>query len=113
AYLGLGPGAHSYLPPHRFWNIRDWGAYRERVAAGVLGIEGQEEVTGSAAALERIWLGLRRADGLALASLDAAQQALAEAWLAAGWAVAGRGRLRLTWQGWLLLDRLAVDLAGS
>src|SRR5690625_5745454 len=31
-YLGLGPSAHSFLPPLRRWNLRGWEAYRRTVA---------------------------------------------------------------------------------
>jgi hypothetical protein len=37
--------------------------------------------------------------------------ALAGRWEAAGWARAVEGVLRLTAEGWLLLDRLAVEMA--
>ena len=50
AYAGIGPGAHSYAPPVRSWNVQGWA-----------------EQAGTA--------------------------------------------VRLTRSGWLLLDRLAVDLA--
>jgi oxygen-independent coproporphyrinogen III oxidase len=33
-YIGLGPGAHSYEPPIRSWNVRDWAEYRGRLEAG-------------------------------------------------------------------------------
>ena len=62
-YAALGPGSHAYDPPVRSWNLRDWLAYRDAIAAGRLPIEG--------------------------------------------------GRLRLTAEGWLLLDRLAVDFTAA
>ncbi|MFQ5689220.1 MAG: radical SAM protein [Gemmatimonadota bacterium] len=46
AYLGVGPSAHSYLPPYRMWNVFRWSAYREKVAAGQMPCEGWERVTG-------------------------------------------------------------------
>ena len=115
AYLGLGNGAHSFVPPERWWNERDWPAYRRRVEAGEAPRSDAERLTADAAALERIWLGLRTADGLAVASLDEAQRARVAGWERAGRAELGDGRVRLTPQGWLLLDRLAVELdaAGS
>lgn len=108
AYLGLGSGAHSFLPPVRRWNLRAWEAYRRAVAAGESPVAESEVVTGDAARLERIWLGLR-ADGLPRESWSPAQERLADRWARAGWAVGGGGPLRLTPQGWLLLDRLAVE----
>src|SRR5690606_8333608 len=44
AYLGLGPGAHSLLPPVRRWNTRDWQHYRARVTQGELPLDGSEQV---------------------------------------------------------------------
>jgi oxygen-independent coproporphyrinogen III oxidase len=112
-YLGLGPGAHSFLAPRRFWNLRDWSAYRERLLDGELAVDGTESVTGEAAELERIWLGLRTRDGLSVETLAAAQRTLAGAWQEDGHAVIADGRLRLTTRGWLLLDRLTVELAST
>jgi len=108
AYLGLGPGAHSYLPPRRFWNVRDWGEYRARVAEGCSAEEDQEEVGQDGRALERTWLGLRTTAGLP--DLSTRQAMLARSWESAGWAELTQGRVRLTARGWLLLDRLAVEL---
>src|SRR5690606_24245332 len=41
-YIGLGPGAHSFEPPVRAWNVRDWAEYRRRLAAGESPEEGRE-----------------------------------------------------------------------
>jgi oxygen-independent coproporphyrinogen III oxidase len=110
AYLGLGPGAHSFLPPRRFWNIRDWAAYRQALTEQRLAVEDSEGVTGEAAALESAWLGLRDRHGVSADSLGARQRALAAAWCERGLAGIAGGRLSLTPRGWLLLDRLAVEL---
>ncbi|HSJ14030.1 MAG TPA: radical SAM family heme chaperone HemW [Longimicrobiales bacterium] len=110
AYLGLGPGAHSFLPPRRSWNVRDWADYRRRIEERVSAVEGGEEVTGEAALLERIWLGLRQEQGLRAVDLNEAGRRRAAGWAARGWAEVD-GAVRLTAEGWLLLDRLAVELA--
>ncbi|CAN5792341.1 radical SAM family heme chaperone HemW [soil metagenome] len=109
-YLGLGPGAHSFLPPARSWNVRDWGEYRQRLAHGRPGEDGREELTPTDIGLEAIWLGLRSDDGLSPATLSAAQRELAGEWRRSGLARPTDERLRLTVKGWLLLDRLAVEL---
>ena len=111
AYLGIGPGAHSYLPPRRFWNLRDWAAYRDRLSGGVSPVEAEERIEAATASLERIWLGLRTGTGVA--GLSEAQLALAETWRRAGWAELSGRRVRLTARGWLLLDRLVVDLEAT
>jgi oxygen-independent coproporphyrinogen-3 oxidase len=110
AYLGLGNGAHSYVAPERWWNERDWPAYRARVEAGERPRSDAERLTADAARLERIWLALRTADGLDRAGLDPAQEERVAQWARAGWAEPGGARVRLTPEGWLLLDRLAVEL---
>lgn len=109
-YLGLGNGAHSYRHPVRRWNVRDWPTYRERVLAGGPAEESREELTEDAAALERIWLGLRTSEGLATLGRSPAQLELARSWERAGLAIPADDRIRLTPLGWLELDRLAVDL---
>lgn len=114
-YLGLGNGAHSYVPPRRWWNYRDWNAYRSAVEAGASPRESSESVEGAAGQLERIWLDLRTRAGIDTAGLTEGQVALLASWRARGWAEPAErpGRTRLTAEGWLLLDRLAVELEGA
>ncbi len=113
AYLGIGVGAHSYVPPRRWWNLRDWAAYAEALSAGSLPVAGEESLDTETASLERTWLGLRTAEGLDATGLNERQRALADEWTRQGWARIVAGRLRLTAGGWLLLDRLAVELEGA
>lgn len=109
-YIGLGPGAHSFEPPVRSWNVRDWAEYRRRLAEGVSPEESREELASADVALERVWLGLRASDGLALSGLSAGQRVRTGEWEASGLARRSGGVVRLTREGWLLLDRLAVEL---
>lgn len=109
AYLGLGSGAHSFLPPRRRWNLAGWEAYRSAVAAAKLPVAESEVVTREAARLEGIWLALRDAAGLPREGWSPAQERLAARWVEEGWAVSATGPLRLTPRGWLLLDRLAIE----
>ena len=113
-YLGLGNGAHSYVPPRRWWNRRDWSAYRSAVLAGAGGRESSETVEGVVGELERIWLALRTRDGIDTDRLTTEQARLLGSWRGAGLAEPAEhaGRTRLTAEGWLLLDRLAVELEG-
>ncbi|MEZ4415056.1 MAG: radical SAM family heme chaperone HemW [Gemmatimonadota bacterium] len=112
-YLGLGNGAHSYRPPRRRWNLRDWAEYRERVHSGHLPREEEEVVEGASRRLERIWLGLRIEAGLEMRGWTPLAMALVERWVDSGWAERTSGRVRLTSEGWLLLDELAVALDGT
>jgi oxygen-independent coproporphyrinogen III oxidase len=121
-YLGLGNGAHGFLPPERRWNLREWDAYASCVARGELPLADRERVTGPAARLEALWLGLRTDRGVAMSMLQTPPaRRLASLWQARGLARVSAshhtdsvdvetGRLVLTPEGWLLLDRLAVEL---
>lgn len=110
AYIGLGPGAHSFLPPVRSWNVRDWAEYSRRLERREPVEEGREVLDEAAVALEEIWLGLRSDAGLAAGGLTRSQQEAVHGWEGAGWAEQADGRVRLTRAGWLLLDRLTVEL---
>jgi oxygen-independent coproporphyrinogen-3 oxidase len=110
SYLGLGPGAHSFLPPRRQWNVRDWSEYAARLSRGESPREGEELVAADTAALERAWLGLRTHAGLPLAELTPARQARLAEWQDAGLAAITADTVRLTTHGWLVLDRLVVEL---
>jgi oxygen-independent coproporphyrinogen III oxidase len=110
-YVGIGPGAHSYAPPVRSWNVRDWAEYRDRLARGKSPEDAQEELGPAELALERIWLGLRSDAGVPVADLAPSQRRVVQGWQQAGWAAETAGSVRLSAAGWLLLDRLAVDLA--
>ncbi len=109
-YLGLGPGAHSFVPPVRWWNRRDWPGYRGDLAERRSPRADHERVDAAAERLERLWLGLRTAPGLARAQLSPGQRRVADVWQLEGWAAADTERVRLTPRGWLLLDRLALEL---
>ncbi len=110
AYLGLGPGAHSFVPPQRWWNVRDWAEYRHRLSTGKGPVEDHEAVSAEAGALERAWLGLRTRDGIN--ALSAAEADLLASWVTRGLAEPGEGdAVRLTARGWLVLDTLAVAFA--
>ena len=112
-YAALGPGAHAFLPPQRRWNVRGWSEYRDAVDAGRLPLDGQETIDTATAALEAAWLGLRTVEGVSLAETGVEPRRLAAEWVDRGLAVLTGTQLRLTAEGWLLLDRLAVDLAAA
>ena len=69
-------------------------------------------MTGESAHLEACWLGLRTDAGLPVdAVASASARGLVAVWRKKGWAVEDADRIRLTAQGWLLLDELAVELS--
>lgn len=113
-YAAVGPGAHAFYPPLRRWNVRSWDAYRTILLdEGRLPTDGEETVDAETAGLERAWLLLRTDAGWPLADAGEAELRLADTWTAQGWAAIADGVLRLTAEGWLLLDRLAVEMASA
>ena len=112
-YLGLGNGAHSYSGGRRWWNERGWAVYRDRVARSGNGRAGSEVPTAQQARLEMIWLALRTRDGMPAAVLDPAASSVVRRWEAGGLAERKDGAVRLTPEGWLVMDALTVELDGA
>jgi oxygen-independent coproporphyrinogen-3 oxidase len=106
-YRGLGPAAHSFDGTTRRWNLRAWEAYRRAIAEGRSAVESEEKLTDEQSELERIYLGLRTAEGVAVAALRRPSPPFA----AQGWVVEHAGRLKCTPEGWLRLDSLVNELA--
>ena len=109
-YLGLGNGAHSHAGGRRWWNERDWAVYREHVARSGSGRAGGEVLTPRQTRLEAVWLGLRTRKGLASAALGPAASAVVRRWEDGGLAERKDGTVRLTPEGWLVLDALTLEL---
>ncbi len=112
-YLGLGNGAHSYRHPVRRWNTRDWDAYRVGTEGPGPPLEDEEELDVGKVRLERIWLGLRTTRGISLQDLPSSARNRAARWEKSSLAVAEGNVLRLTPRGWLVMDRLTVELEGD
>ena len=108
-YVGLGNGAHSFVEGRRWWNHRSWPDYQAAVRGGRLPRAGDETLGGEEVALEELWLSLRTSRGLELPA-DTAAQTLVRGWSSRGLARLEDGRVRLTGEGWLLLDDLVVEL---
>jgi len=114
-WWGIGPGAHSHVGGVRWWNVKHPAAYAQRLAAGVSPGQAREVLTGEQRTAEDVLLRLRLDSGVALDRLpvtgrataaDAARRGLLDpAALAAGTA-------RLTLDGRLLADGIALDLLG-
>jgi len=65
-YLGLGPGASSFLGSRRWENIPDVAAYCSRLAQGGPAVDRSEDLSVEEAALESLLLGLRMTAGVDL-----------------------------------------------
>ena len=77
-YVGLGPGAHSYMSNVRQWNEPDLVKYVEAAGSGDFSkVQGSEELTPEQLVMEKVMLGLRTAKGvseeLLRANCDVAQ----------------------------------------
>src|SRR6266704_2171793 len=112
AYLGLGPAAHSFDGRARRWNTPAWDAYCRALAAGQSAVDSEEVLSDEQRELERLYLALRTAEGLALSDLPRPSPSF-PVWVEQGWATIARGHVRLTPEGWLRLDALVRDLTGA
>jgi oxygen-independent coproporphyrinogen-3 oxidase len=65
-YLGLGPGAHSFQGGVRWWNCKSVKDYCDRLKKGSRPIAGSEVLSAEQLRLEKLFLGLRTCDGVAL-----------------------------------------------
>lgn len=63
-YLGLGPGAWSYLDGERYGNLRSLGGYLKRLGEGFLPVGERERLTGRAARAETVIQALRLREGV-------------------------------------------------
>ena len=112
-YLGLGNSAHSFLPPLRRGNLRDWSAYLEAVSSGRLPVQEEDVPDADGRRLERIWLELRTDEGMARAALTNGEaRAAVGRWVERGLARPDPRRVRFTAEGWLVLDALVLELDG-
>jgi oxygen-independent coproporphyrinogen-3 oxidase len=65
-YLGLGPGAWSFISGRRYANISDTREYSKRLSSGCSAVDVQETIGPLPSARETILLGLRTMKGLDL-----------------------------------------------
>ncbi len=119
-YLGVGPGAHGRLTTEdgARWStltsvrIADYVAGVETTGCGVAE---RERLSPSEAALERLLMGLRTVEGVALAELAALglQPATIEGLASNGLLETDGRRLIVTRPGRAVLDRITLELARS
>lgn len=63
-WWGAGPGAHSHIGDHRFYNVKHPARYSAQISAGDLPIMDTETLTAQDHHTERVMLGLRLKQGL-------------------------------------------------
>lgn len=111
-YLGLGPGAWSFISGKRCSNIPDVREYNQRLSAGSSPVGYEEAVRPEQAAAETLMLGLRMEEGIELSRFEqeygrhAADRLAKKAELlgSTGLVSLSSGRVRLTGRGILLSD---------
>lgn len=69
-YLGLGPSAHSYEHPERWWNRRSVPDYIAALKAGRRPVAGQERLNRDQQMMEALYLGLRQTAGIDVAAFE-------------------------------------------
>ena len=105
-YLGLGAGAHSYDGNTRTWNVSDLDEYIQQAINHRLQPE-KEELTDEDKHTERVMLGLRTNQGVAVEDINMAK---AEVHLQQGWLRQEGNRVIATTQGFHVLNRIIEDL---
>jgi oxygen-independent coproporphyrinogen-3 oxidase len=69
-YIGLGPSAHSFLEPKRYWNCADVKKYIQDLEAEKLPRAGEERLSMEQLMIEAIYLGLRQTKGILIDVFD-------------------------------------------
>ncbi len=109
-YLGLGPGAHSFLGNKRWWNFRSVARYCEALKTGRAPVAGSETLTEGQLRLETLFLGFRTREGVKLEMLGGQPEGEKNLWRLekAGLVRVEEGWVRPTRQGMLVADSLAL-----
>jgi putative oxygen-independent coproporphyrinogen III oxidase len=112
-WWGVGPGAHSHVGGVRWWNVKHPAAYADRVIAGASPGAGRETLDDATREVERVLLGARIRDGLAIPTLTPEGRRQVAGLIADGLVDPRRalaGTLVLTLQGRLLADAVVRRL---
>ena len=123
-YMGLGPSAHSFVLPKRWWNHCAVSHYFESLTSGKLPVEGMEDLSHNQLMVETVFLGLRTSDGVDTLQFKRRYKKdffdlfgdLVERLEAQGLLAASFDRCALTVKGMLLSDTVAgmfADHAGE
>ena len=70
-YIGLGPSAHSFVEPQRYWNVSSVRSYLAAIESGRLPVAEKEVLSEQQQMIEAIYLGLRMTAGIDLAGFKA------------------------------------------
>lgn len=109
-YLGLGPGAHSFLARRRWWNFSSVEKYCAALSAGAAPVAGEETLTPEQIRLETLALGFRTCEGVSLAIIreQPGGDAMVAALTQAGLVRVDHDRVIATASGLVVADRLPL-----
>ena len=109
-YLGLGPGAHSFQNGVRWWNFRSIEEYCNNLQKNLRPVGGSETLTSEQMHLEKLFLGFRTRDGVALkdAFPESPPNGLLERIIKTRLISVRGNRLIPTKKGFLMADRLPL-----
>ncbi len=114
SYVGFGAGAHSFAERTRRGNVKNVRAYIDALSRGAEPVEMTEELGPRDEARERIFLALRRIEGIGYPELLEWSDGDAGAWcergLEQGWLARNGDRVRFTPRGFLLSSALVAEL---
>jgi len=108
-WWGAGPGAHSHIDGHRWWNVKHPATYKEKILGGGDPTADSEELSPAEKEEERLLLNIRLPRGIELSTLSVEQHMVLEEFLNDGhlsrehWEA---GSVSLTQTGRLLADRI-------
>lgn len=117
-YIGLGPDAHSFKLPERWWNHRSLDKYIQDLQQGLKPRSDEEALNEEQQMVEALYLGLRQSDGI---DLERFQQSFhmdfklyfhtaLDRFEAEDWLKISDRSCRLTVEGMLFLDRIVDEL---
>jgi oxygen-independent coproporphyrinogen-3 oxidase len=115
-YIGLGPSAHSYIEPARWWNTSNLEEYTKFISENRTPISGKELLTREQRIMESIFLGLRMSEGIDIEKFEQRfglsfydQFGKTVSYLEEkGYLAAGQARCALTPKGLLLHDSVTA-----
>ncbi len=115
-YIGLGPSAHSFLEPKRYWNCADVEKYIQDLEAEKLPRAGEERLSMEQLVIEAIYLGLRQTKGILIDVFDkkfgvnfkTMFEDIITVLEARGFVELSQNRCALTSRGMLYLDSIAA-----
>lgn len=120
-WLGLGPGAHGYLPPVRWANACDLDAYLDGTKKGFVPREMEETLDREAMGTEALYLGFRTRRGVEVAAFDRLTGRsfvetcgdLVSRYGHQGFLCLEGGYCRLTEEGMVFLDAITADFVAA